>query len=415
MKTATATGATTRVTLGELLILRNEIVHPRDNPSGPDVFVGLEHVESGTGRRIGSEPIEKTQMTGRKARFRAGDIVYGYLRPYLNKVWVADFDGLCSVDQYVYRVDPHRVDADYLAWFMRSPLFLSRAPVDSGPGQLPRIRLNEIAQVEIDLPPLVEQRRHSENLAGHMSAAARTRAPTQSQLDSCARLWRCEADQHFLGDEASSCPTAPLRDIAVGNGQYGTSTRSNADEQGLPILGMPNIGIGTIRWAPLKHVDLPDAEMSKYRLVPGDLLFNRTNSAEWVGKSAVYRDDRSAVFASYVVRFRIDGELALPEYVCALINSTRGRRFIEAHMTRAIGQVNISAATIGGLDVSLPPLAEQHRVVERLDAVQAQATRIQEAAARVMESTRLLEAAFLRRAFGGGSPTTDEEARCQVS
>ncbi len=90
-------GAAT-VTLGEVLTPRNEIVHPRDNPTGPDVFVGLEHIEPGTGRRLGSEPMEKSTMTGRKARFKAGDIVYGYLRPYLNKVWLADFDGLCSVD-----------------------------------------------------------------------------------------------------------------------------------------------------------------------------------------------------------------------------------------------------------------------------------------------------------------------------
>ena len=118
----------TRVTLGEILTQRSEIIPPRDNPSGSDIFVGLEHIESGTGRRLGSEPIDKSAMTGRKARFRPGDLVYGYLRPYLNKVWLADFEGLCSVDQYVYIVDARRADAEFVAWFMRSPQFLSRAP-----------------------------------------------------------------------------------------------------------------------------------------------------------------------------------------------------------------------------------------------------------------------------------------------
>ncbi len=94
----------TTMSLGHLLQLRKEVVHPRDKPEGTAVFVGLEHIEPATGRRIGSVEIEKSQLTGRKPAFRKGDIVYGYLRPYLNKVWIAEFDGLCSVDQYVYLV-----------------------------------------------------------------------------------------------------------------------------------------------------------------------------------------------------------------------------------------------------------------------------------------------------------------------
>ena len=75
------------VPLGALIRLRKDIVHPRDNPHGVENFVGLQHIESGNGKRIGSEVVEKADLTGRKPVFRKGDIVYGYLRPYLNKVW----------------------------------------------------------------------------------------------------------------------------------------------------------------------------------------------------------------------------------------------------------------------------------------------------------------------------------------
>jgi len=176
------------VCLGDVIAARNDIIHPRDNPFGRDDFVGLEHIESGTGRRLGSEEIDKAALTGRKARFRTGDIVYGYLRPYLNKVWLADFDGLCSVDQYVYVVDQRQADAEYIAWFMRSPLFLSRAPVDSGPGQLPRIRLDEIARVELDLPPLPEQKRIAAVLREQLDAAARLRAAADNQAAEIGRV-----------------------------------------------------------------------------------------------------------------------------------------------------------------------------------------------------------------------------------
>lgn len=145
------------VRLGDLLQLRNEIVHPRDNPTGAATFVGLEHIASGTGKRLGHEHIEKSELTGRKPVFRKGDIVYGYLRPYLNKVWVGEFDGLCSVDQYVYKVDTKRVRPRFLAGFMRSGVFLQRAPTSESPGQLPRIRTQEVASVSINLPPLSVQ------------------------------------------------------------------------------------------------------------------------------------------------------------------------------------------------------------------------------------------------------------------
>lgn len=144
--------------LGHVLQLRKDVVHPRDMPVGQVTFVGLEHVEGGTGRRRGSILINMAHLTGRKPRFYAGDIVYGYLRPYLNKVWVADFDGLCSVDQYVYSVVSSLADPTFIAWFMRSPTYLAGAPIDTTPGQLPRIRTEEVAGVEVHLPPLDVQK-----------------------------------------------------------------------------------------------------------------------------------------------------------------------------------------------------------------------------------------------------------------
>lgn len=138
--------------LAEILIQRREIIHPKDHPKGPAIFVGLEHIESGTGKRIGSLDVEMSELTGRKPKFCKNDIVYGYLRPYLNKVWIAEFDGLCSVDQYVYSVEESLADTEFVAWFMRSATYLKRAPIGLTPGQLPRIRTEEVATVEINLP-----------------------------------------------------------------------------------------------------------------------------------------------------------------------------------------------------------------------------------------------------------------------
>jgi hypothetical protein len=174
--------------LGDLLLMRQDIVHPRNKPVGAARFVGLEHIEPHTGRRIGELPIQMEQMTGRKARFFSGDIVYGYLRPYLNKVWIADFGGLCSVDQYVFEVRCDLADTNFIAWFLRSSTYLSRAPIDQTPGWLPRIRTEEVAAVQINLPPLDRQREIAGQLEAEFSVSRALRESLYAKLSELEKL-----------------------------------------------------------------------------------------------------------------------------------------------------------------------------------------------------------------------------------
>lgn len=161
------------VRLGQVLRQRKEVIHPRDKPYGPAIFVGLEHIESNIGRRTGAENVETSELTGRKPRFYAGDIVYGYLRPYLNKVWLAEFNGLCSVDQYVFSAQEDLACAAYVSWFMRSPSYLDNSPVGNTPGWLPRIRTEEVSAVSLPLPPLPEQKRIAAMLNEQMAVVQR--------------------------------------------------------------------------------------------------------------------------------------------------------------------------------------------------------------------------------------------------
>lgn len=128
----------------------SDTVHPADDPAPADRFVGLQHIESHTGRRIGSDPLG--QMKGRKFRFRPGDVVYGYLRPYLNKVWVADAHGLCSVDQYVLR--PHEdINPELFAFALRGRGVLAEAVDKTHNLQLPRLRSGLLGAVEVPVVP----------------------------------------------------------------------------------------------------------------------------------------------------------------------------------------------------------------------------------------------------------------------
>jgi type I restriction enzyme S subunit len=114
--------------------------------------------------------------------------VYGYLRPYLNKVWLADVDGYCSVDQYVFVVDETRAEPAYVAHFMRSTVFLDAAPIDYTPGQLPRIRTQEVLRVPIALPSLADQRQVATRLDAELELANQARKAASASAEAAEIL-----------------------------------------------------------------------------------------------------------------------------------------------------------------------------------------------------------------------------------
>lgn len=167
--------------LGDVLIRHNEVVHPGQR-TGEGTFVGLEHIEPNSGRRIGSTTIDLANLTGRKPTFRRGHVVYGYLRPYLNKVWVAEFDGYSSVDQFAFDVRPDLAETEFIAAFMRSETFLRRASIVTTTGQLPRIGTEQIAGVPIELPPIDVQREIVHGLTRQLAVVNEALVAAQEQV-----------------------------------------------------------------------------------------------------------------------------------------------------------------------------------------------------------------------------------------
>ncbi|MEU7043808.1 hypothetical protein AB0A77_22435 [Streptomyces varsoviensis] len=146
--------ATGTVRVDDACALVSDTVHPGDDPSPAREFVGLEHIAPHFGTRIGSRPLGDEK--GRKFRFASGDVLYGYLRPYLNKVWLADRAGLCSVEQYVLR--PNGImPGDLLAAGLRSKSTLDKVLNATHNLQLPRLRSGLLMAMEI---PRIPRDRH---------------------------------------------------------------------------------------------------------------------------------------------------------------------------------------------------------------------------------------------------------------
>jgi type I restriction enzyme S subunit len=155
-------------------------------------------------------PIDLGKLTGRKPTFRRGQIVYGYLRPYLNKVWIADFDGCSSVDQFAFAVRQDRADTNFIAAFILSETFLRRSEVVTTTGQLPRISTDEIAAVPIELPPISEQRRIAAELKASSAVVDAARLAAEDRLAAAEALPAAYLREVFEGSNVGRWKQVPL-------------------------------------------------------------------------------------------------------------------------------------------------------------------------------------------------------------
>jgi restriction endonuclease S subunit len=155
--------------------------------------------------------------------------------------------------------------------------------------------------------------------------------------------------------------------------QYGISERANTDGAGVPMIRMNNLQPLGWDFSDLKHIELDGVALRKYRLEPGDILFNRTNSKELVGKSEVFNEPGDWVFASYLIRVRLDRRKALPEFVSAFLNTEAGRMQIDQVSRQIAGMSNVNAEELRELEVPLPPdLARQSTLISELNSAVAQ-------------------------------------------
>jgi type I restriction enzyme S subunit len=196
--------------------------------------------------------------------------------------------------------------------------------------------------------------------------------------------------------ESSRWPTVLLSEV-VAETQYGTSLQANEHGVGVPVLRMNNITYsGAFDLAELKHVELPRNELERYSVRRGDLLFNRTNSQELVGKMGVWSRDEPYAFAGYLVRLRVKRERADPAFVAAWFNTPEMKALLRARAKPSINMSNINATEILNFPVIVPPLDDQRRIAEVLN--RAEALRAKRRAALAQLDT-LARALFLDR-FG---------------
>ncbi len=241
---------------------------------------------------------------------------------------------------------------------------------------IPNLSRSRLAGLKVPHPPLVEQQTISAALGQVRDAKkAQDRSVTVAQdlkLAAMQTLFtrglRSEPQkQTEIGPVPESWEVKVIDDVAVST-QYGLSVRGRTSGT-YPILRMNCQEDGKVHYRDLQFVDLDSESYRMFRVGPGDLLFNRTNSIDLVGRMAVVDDDRPAVFASYLVRLVVDASRCNPEFLNHFMNWPRTQKEIKKLASRAVGQANINATKLRTVLFPLPTLDEQRHIVAILDAI----------------------------------------------
>ncbi|BAK84130.1 restriction endonuclease subunit S [Komagataeibacter medellinensis] len=306
----------------------------------------------------------------------------------LGQEWQGSFGAFLAT----VRTDSHVADPDFVGHYLRSPRFRAWASNSAGIG-IKNIRASDLKKIEIPLPPLEEQKR----IAGILDQAVelcRLRTRTLDKLNSLGQAIFHE----MFGDVAQNSMgfrRGTVGDLAAET-QYGTSEK--ARETGpLPVLRMNNLTYdGRMDLASLKYMDLKASDFAKYTVVAGDMLFNRTNSPDLVGKTAVYRGQSPMAFAGYLVRLRANAE-GNTDYISAVLNSAYGKATLRGMCKSIIGMANINAKELCKISLPIPPRQLQDAFSNRLSEVDKERPKFEAA---IAESNTLF-ASLQHRAFRG--------------
>jgi type I restriction enzyme S subunit len=182
--------------------------------------------------------------------------------------------------------------------------------------------------------------------------------------------------------------------------KYGTSAKCGSDPDGVPVIRMGNIQDGAVVMDSIKYLPFDHAEFPDQLLTRGELLFNRTNSSDLVGKTAVFHGSQLHACASYIIRVKLK-DTVLPELVAYNLNGPSGRAWAQAVASQQVGQANINSQKLRAFYFALPPFEAQERIIAEVERRFSVLDHVEATVQASLARCALLRQAILKRAFEG--------------
>ena len=355
------------------------------NADPDDVYVGMEHLDPGKRRitRFGNPADFKSQ----KAQFEEGDVLYGKLRPYLKKIALAGQRGVSTTEILVFRPVEDIITSSFLYYLLASPEVLDFAVARQTGTRMPRIAPKLLVELKLPVPPLPVQERIVDLLSALDDAieAADDKAAVVERLLLTQLERELPCDPLPEGWELSRLDA--IADIRSG---VTKGRKTKAPTSDYPFLRVANVQYGWLDLREIRQIPATAAEAEKFKLVEGDVLLVEGGNKEDVGRGWVWAGQIDhCLHQNHVHRARPNRDLVEPQFLAYAISTRAARAYCFARAKQTNNLASLNKTEVSGLPIPLPPLEEQRRIVDHLDAIRD----VRDAAMLVSESLLALRPA----------------------
>ena len=396
------------VTLGEIC-REDRVAIDGDDPAYARMpYIALEHIEPGSGSILVSE--REARNSGSKSnnfRFTSEHVLYGKLRPYLNKVALPDFSGRCTTE--IIPLKPVSVDRRWLAWSLRRQVVVDHAMHGKTGSRMPRTSMQDLLKLQVAVPPPSDQRRIVKHLEGEIAIVDRIRSAAAAQLANITAMPQALFQSTFPYESSEPKKILPrgwrwakLGDVCeIRKGR--TAKRAWYANNGARLVRYRDLSEGGVNWVAGRHTFVDSAYEAKLqRLRPGTVLVGAdAHDPATIGRKVTFvatipRRVAPAYFAGEMLGIRPNKErLIEPQIVGYWLRSSAGYKEIQRHVSG--GHLNVGPAH--NITIPVPPLDDQHRLAANLARQSATIERARSAAEAQVRSVVALFKAVVQRAF----------------
>ncbi len=303
----------------------------------------------------------------------------------------------------------------YIYLFLQSSLYWNQiTDLAAGIAQ-PGVNSSKLLTLMVPLPEKGEQSRIVARIESLFAKLDEAKEKIQEVLDGADLRRAAILHQAFTGKltekwrrengvSDDSRETSNVKSIC-NSLKYGTAKKSVQDGD-VAVLRMGNLQNGEIDWGSLVYSNDQD-DIEKYSLKDGDVLFNRTNSAELVGKTSIYRGERPAIYAGYLIKLDYKRDKIIGDFFNYMLNSPKAKEYCNKVKTDGVNQSNINAKKIGAFEFDVPTILEQQEIVRLLDNLLSREQSTVTACEEALTTIDTLKKSILARAFRGELGTND--------
>lgn len=388
-----------RIALREVVEAKTGTMNPSAWPDDPVTYIDVTAVDNRTKTITGPRTMRGADAPSRARRLlRTGDVLVSTVRPALNAVALVPgslHGEVASTAFCVLRATP-RVLPEYLYFFVQSANFVGGLERLAKGALYPAVTEACVLDQAMPLPSLDQQRR----IADMLLCSQRALRMRRDLRERTRRLLPALYASTF-GDSLANpkgWPVVPLESLLKTSPQNGLYKHRSTYGDGTPIVRIDSFRDGDLcEPGRLKRLRLDHSEARQYTLAQGDILVNRVNSAEHLGKSVLIRAlPEPTVFESNMMRLVVDPERALAQYVASALQTTRTRQHFLRNAKRAVNQASLNQTDLKTVPILLPPLEKQSAFARYADFT-ASAREIE---AQMISNAEATLASLLAKFFG---------------